>query len=380
MKMNKILPIVFSLGLMVCAGALVIILQPEPAKSKPHPELKQPVTVTLVKPQLYRPVIKLLGTTYARWPVEIKATSSAKLHWLNEKLEPGMLVKRGAILAKIDTTHLKSQLAQAYSVMEQAELNLQREQHERTVALKMLSKKNSSAYARREPQIATAKAELHQAKTAYISAQQHLKDATIVAPFDAVILKRIVSPGQQVEAGELLIKLASSSSLDVYVPVPEQQWNAITEILEQPQIQVIDRQEQKRTASVRYVAPQVDSTSRQRQIVLKVEAPYQALPKLLPNQQLTVEVTLTQRSSVMQIPLSALTRDGQVWTVDNDDKLRLESISVLKEMPLSAFVVFNNIPDQQRRVVTYPLLSMISGTHIAPNLATANDANMENTQ
>ncbi|RJG40214.1 efflux RND transporter periplasmic adaptor subunit [Motilimonas pumila] len=379
MKWRKILPIALSLLLVACAGTLVATLAPEPTPPAAVIEVKQPVTVSLVKPQAYQPVIALFGFSRARWPVEIKATSSAKVQWLNAHLEPGALVKQGDVLAKIDTTHLSSQLAQARSAVTQAELNLEREQHERTVALKMLSQRKSSAYARREPQIAFAKAALQQARQAYVSAQQHFKDATVVAPFDAVIINRFVSPGQQVAVEQPLFQLASSASLDIHVAVPEQLWQRFSAALEQPDISVVDRQHHKRQGTLRFVTPEVDSISRQRQVVLAVAEPYRASPRLLPNQQVSVEVRLEQRDGVMALPLSALTRDGDVWTLDDDNKLRLETIDVLKETPSAVFAVFQLAPLQARRVVTYPLLSMISGTQVAPKMARGDNDNMEQT-
>ena len=47
-----------------------------------------------------------------------------------------------------------------------AELELKQAKHEQTVALKMLNPKTSSSFARREPQVLAAKANLQQAKQA----------------------------------------------------------------------------------------------------------------------------------------------------------------------------------------------------------------------
>lgn len=365
MKMKTFLPIVFGLLLIAGAGALVMALEPEDVQPIVKERVYQPVSVLTVQPQTYSAHITLTGTSHSRWPVELKAPATAKLTWLRELSEPGSLVHKGEVLAKLDTTHLNSQLAQARSAMKQAELNLKREMHEQTVALKMLSKSNSSAYARREPQIASAKANLQQAKEAYISAKQHLDDAAIVAPFDAVILSRSVSPGQQLDVGQQLFELASSESLDVYVPVPEQQWEEILSILDKPTIEVLDKQNNKYSAKVRYVAPEVDNSTRQRRVVLAVNKPYQKTPRLLPNQQLKVVVALASRESVVRVPLSSLTRDGQVWTVDDEEKLRVEEVTVVEEKQDFAYVVFANI-STSKQVVTYPLLSMIPGTQVNP--------------
>lgn len=366
MKANKILPIIFGFSLIIIAGFLVVILEPESVEMVKKEKIRQTVSVVQTQPQIYIPSIKLLGTTFAHWPVEIKSQSSAKLVWLSEQSEVGMFVKQGDILAKLDTTHLKSQLAQAHSEQKQAELNLQREQHEQTVALKMLSKNNNSKYARREPQIAFAKAELHRTIEAYQSALQHLKDATIIAPFDAIILQRSISPAQQIEAGETLFTLASSESLNIRVPVPEQIWEKINLVLESLHTQVVDRQGMDHVARLRYIAPEVDTTSRQKQLVLAVDKPYSGSSTLLPNQQVKVEILLSAHNEVVKIPLSALTRDGQVWTVNGENKLILENVTLIEENQSDAYVVFNRNTMQSRLVVSYPLLSMIVGLHVDP--------------
>lgn len=317
MNKQKSLPIICSIVLIIFAFIIIMVLIPEPVEAQQEVAIKQPVTISLVQPSTYRPSIHLLGTTQARWPVALKAQSSAKLSRLSHNAEVGTLVKQGETLMQLDTTHLKSQLAQALSTLRQAELNLQKEQHEQTVALQMLPTKDSSAYARREPQIASAKALLAQAQEAYKSAQRYLDDARITAPFDAVVLTRPVSPGQQVAEGEELITLAASDSLDVFLPIAEQDWQTITAVLPALSIEVTDRQGQHWPASLRYVAPQADANSHQRQVVLAVSKPYQQpVPRLLPNQQVSVDVKLAQHDHVAQIPLSALTRDGEVWTVD----------------------------------------------------------------
>lgn len=377
MKISKIVPIILGLSLIACSVVLIDALEPEQSQPPTKAALKQPVTVIQTIPKAHRPTITLLGTTQARWPVEMKAPTTAKLLWLAEKSEPGTLVKRGDILATLDTTHLKSQLAQAHSAVKQAELNLQREQHEQTVALKMLSPERSSAYARHEPQIASARAELIQARENYTSARQYLNDATVSAPFDAVILRRGISPGQRLENGDVMFELAASDSLDIRLPVPEFQWPVISTGLDNTLIQVTDRQGQQWSASIRHISPLADRDSRQRQLVLAVNQPYQKNPGLLPNQQVTVDITLAIHNAVSEVPLSSLTRDGQVWTVDENDQLRRETVTLLEENQHYAYIVFEENPDRARTVVTYPLLSMLPGTEVSPEGAEFTLANKE---
>ncbi len=355
--------------------ALVLLLEPEASLAKQIEKKHQPVTIVNAHTKRYQPHVTLIGTTSARWQSELKAQSSAELIWLDDRLEPGVLVKKGALLAKLDKTALLAERDQALTAIKQAKLQLQKEQHEQTVALKMLRSKSSSSYARREPQIAAAKATLTQAKSAYLNTQKRLDETLVRAPFDAVILKRAINPGQYVEQAQPLFEIAASDSLDVVVPIGEQQWKVISEAFNKPHILVRDRQNQSWPATIRYVSPKADMTTRQRQVVLAVSKPYETTTRLLPNQQVNVEVSLSPTTNSIKIPASSLTRDGQIWIVNNRNQLTTESVTVLQQGDDELWVQIAETGNQVQasiqgesvhKIVVYPLLSMQQGLDVTP--------------
>ncbi|WCE30764.1 efflux RND transporter periplasmic adaptor subunit [Vibrio sp. SCSIO 43137] len=380
MKLKNILAILAGCGAIFAAIVVLDILQPEPVEAIEKPEVKTPVSVLKVTPENHKSSLTLLATTAARWPVKLKASSSAQLAWLNPDIEPGVLVTKGSSLAKLNTSALESNLAQANNSVKQAELNLKQALHEQTVALKMLSPSNSSPFARREPQVEAAKAALAQAKQSFTSAETLLKEANIEAPFDAVILSRNVSPGEWLEAGQVTFELAASDSLDVKLPVSETNWPQVKSALMDPALQVGNRSGNQWPAKVRYIAPQADSTSRQREVVLSVSQPYQGNNRLLPNQQVKVNISLGQQPEIVTLPLSALTRDGYVWTIDSQDKLQKEWVTLTGQSANQVFVRFEKQSDKSRQVVVYPLLSMLPGKQIAPQPAKLLMANKEANQ
>jgi len=377
MKLKNILAILAGCGAIFAAIVVLDILQPEPVKAIEKPEVKTPVSVLEVTPANHNSSLTLLATTAARWPVKLKASSSAQLAWLNPDIEPGVLVTKGTSLAKLNTSALESNLAQANNSVKQAELNLKQALHEQTVALKMLSPGNSSPFARREPQVEAAKAALAQAKQSFTSAETLLKEANIEAPFDAVILSRNVSPGEWLEAGQVTFELAASDSLDVKLPVSETNWPQVKFALTDPDLKVRNRSGNQWPAQVRYIAPQADSTSRQREVVLSVSQPYQGDNRLLPNQQVKVNISLGQQPEIVTLPLSALTRDGYVWTLDSQDRLQKEWVTLTGQSANQVFVRFEKQSDQARQVVVYPLLSMLPGKQVAPQPAKILMANKE---
>ncbi|MEZ9243788.1 efflux RND transporter periplasmic adaptor subunit [Vibrio lentus] len=367
MKFKKPFSVLVGCATIFIALVVVDELEPEATQPVEKEAVLAPVSVIEVTPSQHQSTLTVLGVTAARWPVQLKASSSAQLKWLDESIEPGNLVNKGDVLANLDTSAVDANLAQALSSLKQAELELKQAKHEQTVALKMLNPKTSSSFARREPQLLAAKANLKQAKQAYLSAQKLLEESEITAPFDAVIMKRHISPREWIEAGQVTFELAASDSIDIELPISEMHWQQVQAALTEPSITVVSRSGNQWPAKVRYVSPQVDSVTRQRQVVLSVEAPYQSKPRLFPNQQVQAVVNLGLKDNVVSLPLSAMTRDGYVWTLDSNDRLRKESVSLIGQGNQVLDIRFNQQGEQVRRVVQYPLSSMLIGKQVEPN-------------
>ncbi|KZX02044.1 hypothetical protein JL49_02570 [Pseudoalteromonas luteoviolacea] len=368
MKFKNILAI--GAGVLATFTALVIVDEltvAEQAYQKNEPQA-QPVSVVIVHPARHAPNINLIGNTQARHVTQLRVSSNGQLSWLDTEVEPGTLVPKSTPLARLDMTHLASELAQAQSRVRHAELTLEQQLHEQSVAVRMLSDKNQSRYARREPQVAAAKADLVQAKLALESTSKLAQEAQVIAPFDAVILSRMVSPGDWLSAGETLFQIASSASIDVIMPISESTWRKLAPQLasQQLSLHVIDRAGTSWPADVRYIAPNVDVNTRQRQIVLKVANPYSSVVSLMPNQPVQVNIQLVAEPNAFKVPQSALTRDGMIWLVDEGSTLQKEQVEVLSKNDKYAFIRFNSASKTSRQIVSYPLLTMLVGNKVAP--------------
>lgn len=334
------------------------------------PELKKQshksVTVFHAIPEPFLPELQLTGTAQAKWLSEIRSQVSGRVQSLDADLIPGKLVSEGTRLVQLDPLHLEADVAAAFSDLKDAELNFQSEKREQSTAIKMLNVNNSSAFARREPQVEAAKAHVARAKKHYQSAKKRLSDAKVIAPFSAIIIEKHVRPNQLIERGDLLYTVAASDSLDVVVPVSSIQWQTLHQTLDKSEIRIIDRLGESWPARVRYVVPQVDPLTRQRQIVLTVPAPYKQERSLYAGQQVQVGIKLERMNNVMKLPMSSVTPDGQVWTLNKENVLRAENVSILKETQNFSWVQFEKMPDQSRQVVVFPLKSFIQGQEVIP--------------
>jgi len=127
---------------------------------------------------------------------QISGTISALYADFNDR------VKKGQVIAQLDPTFLKAQVAQAQADLEKANAsaNLSKKEYERVLSLfekNMISESEKDIYLTNYDlavaQVKSARAALNRAKT-------NLEYATIVSPIDGVVISRDVDVGQTVAA------------------------------------------------------------------------------------------------------------------------------------------------------------------------------------
>ena len=322
-----------------------------------------PVSVLEVHPGDATVAYKTTGITRPRWPTEVVAAVDGRIAKLDENLVPGSLLAEGATLVRLLDTAYRSEFETAQSRVAAAELELARLRREQTV----LKKDALTAFGRREPHIAAAEAELDAAKAMRESARQRLNDTHVTTPFPAIVVERLVSPGQWVASGDVLFRLAASDSVDVEVELSAPTWQQLGDITNGIDAAITAPSRRQWAASLRYLKPTMNPTTRQRSLVLKVTEPYRAKPPLLPDQQVEISFRRPPMAQVVSAPASVLTEDGKVWTVI-DNKLILEDVSLLSEQRDRVLLRFSERPEHNRLLVRYPLSIMLEGQRVSPEL------------
>lgn len=192
--------------------------------------------VTRVKAEhayVFRPItrgtlavnVSATGTLAPRDQVDVGSEVSGKIDKLDADFNDH--VKKGQVLARINTDQLVAQLQQAEATLEQAQATLDQmsQTHTRYTALvkgKALSEEQLNVsqgdFARAKAGVSMARAQVDQDKTM-------LSKATIYAPIDGVVLDRKVSAGQTVVAAmtiPVLFTLASDlNQMELDVDIDE---------------------------------------------------------------------------------------------------------------------------------------------------------------
>lgn len=129
----------------------------------------------------------------------------------------GSHVKKGQLLATLDASSMRSLHDAARATLEQAEDARRR--------METLYKRGSLP----EMQWVEVESKLKQARSAEAVAAKNLHDCSLYAPFGGVVAEKTADEGQNVMPGMTVLKLVTSGTLKVSVPVPENEIAGVDE-------------------------------------------------------------------------------------------------------------------------------------------------------
>jgi len=361
------------IGKIVVLGCclLVVLWVVEDTSTEPssvEPDLIVPtVTVITVNPMNANVAVEAIGVSLVRWPVDIISSVSGRVELIQHATEPGNTVEKGAPLLNIQATLYKAEVEVAHARIAEAELELARLKHEQFVVRKISNGNPLTSFGSFEPHIQAAESEVRAAKASFLYAEQQLTDTKVVSPFAALILETYVTPGQWINQGDVLFRLAYRDAIDVRVELSASQWQRVAGMKKGSMVKVVTPDGKPWEGFVRYLSPTLDTTTRQRSIVLQINDPYLSEAPLLSDQQVNVIFNGPLLNNVVRAPASVVTEDGRVWSIVNDT-LHQEQVELIDEQPTQVKFRYRVDPAQSRMLVRYPLSTMLEGQKAKPEL------------
>jgi len=339
------------------------------------------VNVTPVKQQLHKLYFSGNGQAEPHFSLALSTEISGRVNSITHKLENGQQVKKGDILALIDPTQYKQQLASAELALAQAHIALLQEQREAAQAQEewhraALGDEPSSPLVLREPQLAAARANVKQAKAMLTDAKQDLGLTKITAPFNAVVVNRQISPGQYLQAGEQIATLFSTDKIDVRISMPLPQWQLLPKaenLINKQSVTLTDSYGNSWQGTISRIEKHIDINSRQKSFIVSVENPLQQEPPLLAGAFLEASFSIENPSALLAIPASSLTAEGEVWHIEHDSQLSRFKAEIVFQHDGVIFIE-PLYPNQEKEllVLQTPLPSYIPGQMVSPLLTEQN--------
>ena len=167
----------------------------------------QPVEVAAVERRDLVDTLTVVGSLAANESAEIRPELAGLVREI--LFTEGQMVRKDAVLVRIDDAELRAQLAQVQARFQLAELNVARSEN-----LRETNTIPQSETDRARSEFAAAKAQLALLQT-------RLEKMQIKAPFDGVVGGRAVSPGDYVTASSVITTINDLSRLKVDFQVPE---------------------------------------------------------------------------------------------------------------------------------------------------------------
>jgi len=195
-----------------------------------------PVRVDAARTERVQETRRVTGEIWARRRALVASEESGLT--LNLPVDIGDRVTKGQVLAELDATILKAQLAQMQAAVEAAKARLPEAQALLDQAehdmLRMEDMRSRGAVKDKEfddadTNVRTSVARLEIARRAVTVAettvtelQQRIAKKTIAAPFDGVVMRKETEVGSWVSEGGTIVELLESGRVDAVLDVPEQ--------------------------------------------------------------------------------------------------------------------------------------------------------------
>ncbi len=272
----------------------------------------------------------LPGSVQSYYEAPIYARTSGYLK--NWSTDIGTPVKKGQVLAEIDTPEVDQQLSQAQADLATAQANyaLAESTNKRWQGL-LATDSVSKQDADEKAGDAAAKKALLQSAAANLARLHDLESfKRVVAPFDGTVTARNTDIGALINAGQSsgteLFRVADTRKLRVYVQVP-QPYAAATQPGLEAKLVFTDRQGKLYPAQIVRTASALNPSTRTLQVELQVD---NAKGELFPGAYAEVHFKLPVNAESLRIPANTvLFRSAglQVATVGADNKIVLKNIT-----------------------------------------------------
>ncbi len=167
-----------------------------------------------------RPAFIMAGKVEAIESADISVKASGKIQELN--VDVGSVVKKGAILGRIDMKEVPAQVNQAQSTIDIANVNLNNAEnsYNRTLQLYESGAVSKEALESAEKQLNTATAQLNQAQSGLELIQVNSSNGIITAPIAGTVTAKSINVGEMAAAGSTLMSIVNPEEtyINAYLP------------------------------------------------------------------------------------------------------------------------------------------------------------------
>lgn len=368
-SITKLFLFVGIVGLGVVIMMTLVKTKPQPGKTDAGP-VAPLVETASVRAATHRIEVDATGTVQADREVLITAEVGGRVATVGKNFVPGGRVEAGERLVQLEPERLELAVARARAELARTRSELALEQGRVEVAEREWTlfddTSRSGALAKREPQLAAARANVQAAEARLREAELNLERSGVVAPFAGVIQSESVEAGQVINAGQQLGRLIGSERFRVQasVPVDRLQWIALPDASGQGGARAQIRQpntQGSRDGRVVRVLGDLDPEGRMARVLIEVINPLQGATPLLVGAFVDVHLLGRELTDTLSVPRAALLGDEHVWRLTSEMALEKRELEVIWRSRDAVFVPAGRGLDSGDRVVLTRLPLAVDG-------------------
>lgn len=227
--MKRVVKIGLSVAVLVvlAGGGLYVLKGRQPAKAVATAETTKfsglefsPADLAQAKRADLRQVVRLNGTIQPFNQSLLRAEVAAVVNEIS--VRRGERVKKGQLLARLDTSDVGARMREKQSNLESARsaLKLAEINREKAITLTQRGVKSQTALDEAENAWRNARANVAAMEQQLSVARKSVNDAAIYAPLDGLVAERFVNPGERVAIDAKLFSIADLDLMEVEALVP----------------------------------------------------------------------------------------------------------------------------------------------------------------
>mmetsp|Transcript_14080 Transcript_14080/g.36327 ORF Transcript_14080/g.36327 Transcript_14080/m.36327 type:complete len:379 (-) Transcript_14080:6777-7913(-) len=339
--MKKLISSTRLVGL-ICSVALIMVLVINATAVEQTGHIRSDfipvVDIQKVELRQHQIMISGFGEIAPYESTQLSSELSGKVIQWNPEFTPGGVIKKGELLFKIESDTYHARVLRSKENYAMARTRLIEERAKADVAAKdvaNVAQEKISALYLREPQLLQAQRAVDAALAELELAERMLDECNVVAPFDSLVVRRDIGKGQFVNVGQTVALLHNIEFAEIHVPIAGFDAAFLPDQISDLPAKVESATGASRQVHISRDLGIVDSITRMRKVVVKVDDPYGIATDKQPmrfGEFVEVSFPGKQITSAYKVPRQSLVDQG-VWLINKDNQLKNESVSVLRSEP-----------------------------------------------
>jgi len=280
-------------------------------------DVREEVSVRIARPEPgeIEDVLHFIGELRADKEARLDFNFSGRIAAFN--YEVGERVRQGAVMARLQQEEIRAQLEQAEATHQKAQADLER--IERLHAQEIVS----------ADRLESARVGAKAARTAYVMAQEALKNSAVIAPFNGSVAEKNGEVGEYFNAmmgGPAVYRLVKIDTVKAIIGIPESEVPWVT-VGQEARLNIETYSDRIFRGKVTRVGLDINRHSRTLEVEISAANPESLLK---PGMLADIDLVVDRRQAVLTIPQKAVIRDmglEHVFVVEDSLAVKREVVS-----------------------------------------------------